>query len=89
MFVVQKALFNQRIGRRNVSPIFKDLQELRLFALEEKVNPANGYTLCGNQTAEQARTKNATKKPVKKISSLALCGLLIVQYDTVFSLHAN
>ena len=63
---VQKALFNQRIGRRNVCPIFTDLKELRLFVLEEKANPSNGYTLCGNQTAEQARTKNARKKPVKK-----------------------
>lgn len=89
MFVIQKALFNQRIGRRNVCPIFTDLKELRSFALEEKVNPSNGYTLCGNQTAEQARTKNARKKPVKKNSSLALFGLLIVQYVTKFSLHAN
>ena len=45
---VQKALFNQRTGRRNVSPIFKDLQELRSFALEEIANPSNGYTLCGS-----------------------------------------
>lgn len=86
---VQKASFNQRIGKRNVCPIFTDFKELRLFALDEKVNPSNGYTLCGNQTAEQARTKSARKKPVKKISLLALFGLLIVQYDTMFSLHAN
>ncbi len=86
---VPKALFNQRIGRRNVSSIFKDLKELRSFALEEIANLPSGYTLCGNRTAEQARTKNARKKPVKKISSLALYGLLIVQYDTMFSLHAN
>lgn len=86
---VQKALFNQRIGRRNVSPIFKDLHELRSFVLDENFNLSSGYTLCGNQTAAQARTKNARKKPVKKISSLALYGLLIVQYDTMFSLHAN
>ena len=86
---VQKALFNQRIGRRNVCPIFADLKELRLFALDEKFNLSSGYTLCGNLKAEQARTKNARKKPVKKNSSLALCGLLIVQYDTMFSLRAN
>lgn len=86
---VQKALFNQRIGRRNVSPIFTDSKELRLFALDENVYLSSGYTLCGNQTAEQAGTKSARKKPVKKNSSLALCGLLIIQYDTMFSLHAN
>ncbi len=54
---VQKALFNQRIGRRNVSSIFKDLQELRLFALDENVYLSSGYTLCWNQTAEHAHTK--------------------------------
>ena len=86
---VQKALFNQRIGRRNVSLFFKDLQELRSFALDENVYLSSGYTLCGNRTAEHARTKNARKKPVKKNSSQALYGLLIVQYDTMFSLHAN
>lgn len=55
--IVQKALFNQRAGRRNVSPIFKDLHELRSFVLDENVNLSRGYTLCGTQTAQQARTK--------------------------------
>lgn len=86
---VQKALFNQRIGRRNVSLFFKDLQELRSFSLDENFNLSSGYTLCGNLTAQQARSKKARKKPVKKISLLALYGLLIVQYDTMFSLRAN
>ena len=54
---VQKALFNQRTGRRNVSFIFKGLQELRSFAFDENVNLSSGYTLCGNQTAQQAGTK--------------------------------
>ena len=77
--VVQKALFNQRTGRRDVSPNFKDLHELRSFVLDENVNLSSGYTLCGTQTAQQACSKKARKKPVKKISLLALYGLLIVQ----------
>ena len=54
---VQKVSFNQRIGKRNVCPIFTDLKELRLFALDENVYLSSGYTLCGNQTAQQAGTK--------------------------------
>lgn len=54
---VQKASFNQRMVRRNVCPIFTDLKELRLFALDENVYLSSGYTLCGNRTAQQARRK--------------------------------
>ena len=42
---VQKALFNQRIGRRNVSLFFKDLQELRSFTLDE-ISIYQVATLC-------------------------------------------